>query len=58
MKEEEWREIREKQEEERWRGKETGRKDGQDERKNGRRRPFLTLNNDTTIGLCFLLSAD
>lgn len=39
----------------------TGRTDGQDERnkKNkGGKRAFLTLNNDTTIGLCFLFSAD
>lgn len=37
-----------------------GEKPGKMKEKNGRkrRRPFLTLNNDTIIGLCFLFSAD
>ncbi len=55
MRGEEWGEMREKQEEEKGRG----RRDRRDERKQeGRKRPFLTPNNDTTIGLCFLFSAD
>lgn len=40
----------------------TGRTDGQDDRKpkkkQRRKRAFLTPNNDTTIALCFLFSAD
>lgn len=39
----------------------TGRTDGQDDRNKKKQRgkiAFLTPNNDTTIGLCFLFSAD
>lgn len=58
MKGEEWGEMRGKQEEEKGRGKERrGEKTGEMKEKK-RRGPFLTRNNDTTIGLCFLFSAD